>query len=215
MFNLPRKNQVADPSGISVDTSTNNVSTINNIIYFTSEVTAESVGTFNKEIRRLDHYNLSQVLSSNASILYTNVEALAPLQLPPIYVYISSFGGSLFDGIAAMDAICLCKSPVYTIISGYAASAATLMSVVGKKRLMTENSFALIHQLSSGFWGKYEEFKDEMKNNEKLMDMLYRVYKKYTKINRTELQSLLKRDIWWDSAECLKNGIVDEILTTA
>jgi ATP-dependent protease ClpP protease subunit len=214
MFNLARKNQVVE--GVAqptIENTANNVTTINNIIYFTAEVTAESVGTFTRELRRLDHYNLSQVLSANASILYTNVEAIAPLQLPPIYVYISSFGGSLFDGIAAMDSICLCKSPVYTIISGYAASAATLMSVVGKKRLMTENSFALIHQLSSGFWGKYEEFKDEMKNNEKLMDMIYRIYKKHTKINKTDLQTLLKRDIWWDSAECLKQGLVDEIIT--
>ncbi len=213
MINLARKNQVVEGLLQPIETAANNVSTINNIIYFTAEVTAESVGTFTRELRKLDHFNLSQVLSANASILYTNVEAIAPLQLPPIYVYISSFGGSLFDGIAAMDAICLCKSPVYTIISGYAASAATLMSVVGKKRLMTENSFALIHQLSSGFWGKYEEFKDEMKNNEKLMAMIYRIYKKHTKINKTDLQTLLKRDIWWDSAECLKQGLVDEIIT--
>jgi ATP-dependent protease ClpP protease subunit len=213
LINLARKNQVVEGLLQPIETAANNVSTINNIIYFTAEVTAESVGTFTRELRKLDHFNLSQVLSANASILYTNVEAIAPLQLPPIYVYISSFGGSLFDGIAAMDAICLCKSPVYTIISGYAASAATLMSVVGKKRLMTENSFALIHQLSSGFWGKYEEFKDEMKNNEKLMAMIYRIYKKHTKINKTDLQTLLKRDIWWDSAECLKQGLVDEIIT--
>ena len=40
---------------------------------------------------------------------------------------------------------------------------------------MGKHAHMLIHQLSSGFWGTMREFKDEMKNNKKLMKMIVNV----------------------------------------
>ena len=54
----------------------------------------------------------------------------------------------------------------YMIIEGEAASAATIISVVADRRVITKNSHMLIHQMSTGFWGKYNEFLDEMKKFE-------------------------------------------------
>ena len=50
-----------------------------------------------------------------------------------------------------MDTIQTLKDSVdiITIIEGGCASAATLLSIVGTKRLITKNSFILIHQISS------------------------------------------------------------------
>ena len=74
----------------------------------------------------------------------------------------------------------------------------------------------LIHQVSSGFWRTMEEIKDEFKNLKKLMKFIKKLYKKNTKLDNSEdsevqLDCILKRDIWWDSSECLKYGLVDEI----
>ena len=118
---------------------------------------------------------------------------------PNIYLHINSFGGSVFAGFAAVDYIKKSHLPVHTVIDGCAASAATLMSVVGAKRLMHEHSFMLIHQLSSVLWGKYEEMKDDMKNNDMLMHKIKQIYVEHTKIPAKELDKILKRDIWWDA----------------
>ena len=61
--------------------------------------------------------------------------------------------------------------------------------------------------------GKYEEMKDDFLNDTKLMELLYKLYKDYTKMDLKLIKKVLKRDLWWESNECLKNGLVDEIWT--
>ena len=70
--------------------------------------------------------------------------------------------------------------------------------------------------MSSGFWGKMEEIKDEFLNLKKLSKNLKKIYKEHTKLNNKstseiKLSEILKRDIWWDSEECLRYGLVDKI----
>jgi len=87
------------------------------------------------------------------------------------------------------------------------------MSVVAHERYIHEHSFMLIHQLSSGMWGKYEAMKDDMKNNELLMKKIVNVYQENTKIPKVKIKDILKRDLWWDAKTCLKYGLVDDIIT--
>ena len=127
-------------------------------------------------------------------------------------MHINSYGGSVFAGLAAVDYIRNTTIPVASIIDGCAASAATLMSVVADERYMHENSFMLIHQLSSVSWGKYEELRDDMKNNDLLMETIKNIYLKHTKIPKRKLNEMLKRDLWWDAQTCLQYGLVDDII---
>lgn len=129
----------------------------------------------------------------------------------PIYLHINSFGGSVFDAMTAIDVIQNSKVPVYTIIEGATASAGTLMSVVGKKRFMRPNAYMLIHQLSSGCWGKMAEIEDEFKNLQSLMLHIKNIYKENAKIPKKELSDILKHDLWWDKDTCIQYGLVDEV----
>jgi ATP-dependent protease ClpP protease subunit len=61
-------------------------------------------------------------------------------------------------------------------------------------------------------FGKYTDFQDEMENLDKFMDMLRVIYKRYTKIPMTKLNEILKHDIWFNSAEAVKFGLVDMVL---
>jgi ATP-dependent Clp protease protease subunit len=133
---------------------------------------------------------------------------------PKIYLHINSYGGSIFAGISSMDTILRLREKVdiITIVEGGVASAGTFLSVVGTKRWMTANSFILIHQLSSGLWGKYRELKDDMQNCDRLMDMISKVYAKYTKVPPEEISQILDHDLWWDSAKCLETKLVDKVI---
>jgi ATP-dependent Clp protease protease subunit len=102
---------------------------------------------------------------------------------------------------------------VISIIDGCAASAATIMSVTAQERLMHENSFMLIHQLSSMMWGKYAELKDDMVNNDMLMEKIKGIYEEHTKIPKKELSKLLSHDLWWDAKKCLQYGLIDDIVS--
>ncbi len=111
-----------------------------------------------------------------------------------------------------VDLIQSLETPVNTFIDGFAASAATLISVAGDKRYMTKNSLMLIHQLSSQNGGKFNEIKDDMANLETMMRLLKKIYLEKTNLNNYQLDELLKQDLWLDSDTCLKYGLVDEII---
>jgi len=176
------------------------VLTTNNKIYFYSEVSRPKILTLNKSLT-----NVGLSLQNRANTL--------SLKDPgKIFLHINSYGGSVFAGFAATD--CILSSPVdiITVIEGCAASAATLISVVGSYRLMHKHSFMLIHQLSSWTSGKYAELQDDMKNNDLLMKTIKDIYVEHTKIPKAQLSKILKHDLWWDANQCLEYGLVDEII---
>jgi len=194
---LSAETEPADDSG----DSKNRVDYLNNRIYFYSEVNRSKVLTLNKKITSLNITILNQVNSLELE------EPRADIKL-----YINSFGGSVFAGMCALDYIRGSTVPITSVIDGCAASAATMMSVVADTRLMHEHSFMLIHQLSSISWGKFEDLKDDMINNELLMKTIREIYTKYTKIPKKKLNEILKRDLWWDAKTCLEYGLVDDII---
>ena len=104
------------------------------------------------------------------------------------------------------------KVPIYSIIEGCAASAGTLMSIACNKRFIRKNSYMLIHQLSSGCWGKMCEIEDEMENLNDFMEKIKKIYTEKTKIPRKELTELLKHDLWLNSDKCIKYQLVDDFI---
>jgi ATP-dependent protease ClpP protease subunit len=175
---------------------------IRNRIYFYAEIDRDNVLRLAKALReKVD------------SLLYLAAVDSYP-GLPPIHLHIQSYGGGVFSGLSAMDNILLFRDevPIITVVDGYCASAATFLSLVGTKRLITEHSYMLIHQLSSGMWGKYEELKDDMMNAENLMKRIRGIYNKHAKIPAKKLKEILKHDLWFDAKTCLEYGLVDEII---
>ena len=170
-----------------------------NKIYYYAGVNRDSAVELNKKIGELESKALT--LSNNLGILP-----------PSIKLFINSGGGSITAGISSMDTILRCKVPVHTYVDGFAASAATFLSVVGEKRFMSRNSYMLIHQLSGNFWGKYSEFEDEKQNLDLMMKTIKNVYKKHTKLPMKKLDEILKHDLLWDATTCLEYGLVDEIV---
>ena len=81
-----------------------------------------------------------------------------------IWVHINSYGGTVYDALAAVDTIRSSPTPIITLIEGMCASAATMLSVVGDRRYIRPHSVMLIHQLRCGVYGKKEDVSDEMEN---------------------------------------------------
>lgn len=133
----------------------------------------------------------------------------------PVILHINSVGGLATSAFLVVDYIRgLIKKgiDVYTVVEGLCASASTLISTAGAKRLITPNSLMLIHQISLGGWGKYEEFKDLMENASLLMEKIKEHYRKYTRFPEEELESLLKRDLLLDANRCIEYGLADELV---
>ena len=180
-------------------TDFNVVDTSHNRIYFYSAVTRPKILKLNKFL-----FNLNvNMVSKSSSLEYDP---------PPIKLHINSYGGSVFAGFAALDYIKNSKVPVHTVIDGCAASAATLMSVVGSHRQMHRHACMLVHQLSGAMWGKFQEMEDDFENSKMLMEKIKNIYKEHTKIPKREMDKILKHDLWWEAEKCLQYGLIDEII---
>ena len=184
----------------AIDKDRQKITKVNNHIYFYAEVTRNSIFELTTLIREVEQDNLA----------LANTLCIDPI---PIYLHISSFGGSVFAAFTAIDVILACQVDVITIIDGASASAGTLMSVVGKQRFMRPNAYMLVHQLSAGSWGKMCELEDDFTNNKRLMEQIRTIYKEHSSIPKKELNEILKHDLWWDADTCLKYGLVDDLWT--
>ena len=131
-----------------------------------------------------------------------------------INLYIQSPGGSLLPTLAVVDEIKTLDIPVHTYIRGYAASAATLLSVVGKKRYMYTHSIMMIHgiKLNSHRSESLLDVKDLNSNVDLFMEIIKNIYLENTKISEEQLEKFFYRDKWISANEALSYGLIDEIL---
>ncbi len=190
-----------DNAGTGSDETDNcTIETVNNHIYFYSAIDTQSVLNLIKAIREATD---QMVIDARK----------AGFENPLLFLHINSPGGSVLDGFAAMDAILTNEIPIVTIVDGIAASTGTFLTIVGKERWINKHAYMLIHQISSGYWGKYNEHKDAMRNMDSLMQNLKDMYKEYTTLPNKMLEEILSHDFYFDADTCLKYGFVDKVLS--
>jgi len=178
------------------------VERVDNHIYFYAYVDSDRCLDLLKQVRELDTELRAEQIS----------RGLEDGPMTPIWLHVHSYGGDLFSGFSTSDQLKRIKSPIYAVVEGIAASAATLIALSASKRYILPNSFMLIHQLSALMWGTHEQFKDEMELQKRAMDKLIAFYIERSKLNEEELRDLLKRDYWMDAEAAVERGFVDEIL---
>jgi len=172
--------------------------TQNNHIHFNDDVTQQSMFQLAKELRAV------------AKTLKLRAIAL-DIEIQPIYLHITTNGGEISAAFTVVDAMKSLGVPVYSVVDGFVASAGTLISLAAEKRLIRPNAYMLIHQLSSGVWGKMAAIEEQVGNMKKLMDHITRFYLAHTTLKAKALHKLLLTDVTWNADECVKKGIADEV----
>ena len=182
------------------------ISMEDNHIYFYDDVNSRSILLLIKYIKNLN--DKLCLIKEDLKIKYnSNIDL-------NIYLHINSGGGYITDAFAAIDYIKKSKIPIVSIIDGYAASAATFLSIICHKRIITNFSTMLIHQLSSSLEGTFHRLSDDNENNIYLQNQIKKLYIENSKGKLTDkkLNKILKHDLMWNAEKCLKYGLVDEIV---
>lgn len=131
---------------------------------------------------------------------------------PHIELHIYSNGGDVFIGLDMYNYIKRASIPIHTYIDGMIASAATFIYLAGNKRFISDYNHVLIHQLSTSFWGKFEDLTDEFQNSKSLMNCICDLYKTNTKIPKKTLDELLKRELLLNTNDCIRFGVATDKL---
>ncbi len=174
-----------------------------NHVYFYSDVDDDRCLALIKTIRDLDDFYRTQRATQMLPSTYP---------LTPIWLHINSRGGDLFAGLSIADQLSMIKSPIYTVVEGICASAATFISLSGTRRFILPSSFMMIHQPSTGFSGTFAEFKDESRFQEMAFELLMNLYTSKTKMKSEEVEKMLQGNSWFSASQALENGLVDSIL---
>jgi len=130
-----------------------------------------------------------------------------------INIYINSPGGHIDAMYAIYDTMNYIKPEIATIGYGTCASAASFLLAAGTKgkRYALKNSNIMIHELSSGTQGKYNDIKTEMKHLDALYGKMAKQYVKMTGQSLKKVKEDMERDYHMSANEAKKYGIVDSV----
>lgn len=189
-FSLISRRALLSSAAIGASTEILPPKIISPSIYFYTDVTPESCAELVEKINLYSDTTHSEI---------------------PINLHIQSRGGSAISSFHVSDV--MRQKNVNTYIDGMAASAASIISVSGKKRFMTKHSFMLIHQPSIELGHtSYLNLKDEHYNLEKIVEALTDIYEDCSFLDRKQLKKIMFDEKYLTAQECLRYGLVDQLL---
>ena len=114
---------------------------------------------------------------------------------------------------AIIDIMQAVKSKIRTIVTGQAASAASVIAAMGDKRLMTENARFMIHEVWTLMIGSVSEIEDDLKEMTKEQEKLLKLLSKKTNKTVDQIKAMIKKkNKFMDAKESKRFGLVDEII---
>lgn len=128
-----------------------------------------------------------------------------------IDIYINSYGGSVFAGLAIVSMLERCTATKTVYIDGIAASMGSVIAMAGDKIIMPENALMMIHKPSGCAFGNADDMRKQADMLDKAEDTLCSLYMKRFNKSETELKDLLKAETWLNSDEALFYGLIDSV----
>ena len=133
----------------------------------------------------------------------------------PIEIVFDSPGGSVFAGFRLYDFIQDLrrrKHHITTVAMGMAASMGSILLQAGDERVVTANSFVMIHEISTGASGKIGDIEDTMELVKKMSERGNAILAGRSKLTVAKVKNMqTRKDVWLSAEDCLAHGFVDAI----
>lgn len=158
-----------------------------------------------------------EVTSSTTAELIKNLQILEHREIAPISILLNSCGGSWEDGMAVYDFIKASKSHVTIIGLGKIYSMGSVIMQAGDDRILTQNSYMMIHDGSEGYIGTPRSFEAWAKFSEATRSTMYKIYydrmkKKNRRITLKEIEKICSHDTIYTAEQAVQVGLADEII---
>lgn len=184
------------------------------------------------ELRALERHERDQAADHRAAHVYTfyaSVDADSVQQCmaelgrwsrrdpgAAITVLFNSSGGAVLDGLALFDYLHQLRSlghHVTTVALGRAASMGAVLLQAGDRRVIGQNAFLLVHEVSHLSAGKVSELEDGVEFTKRLQKRLLAILAERSTLSEREIQRRWARKEWWlDADEAVELGLADVLL---
>jgi ATP-dependent Clp protease protease subunit len=183
------------------------------VITFFGEIKSATVEATIKEIVKI---NLTDQAYAQQCAQWAIDNKLTPMPvtLTPIELYLSTYGGGCYDGLALYDVIEASRTPIEVVCTGKIMSMGIIVALGAKIRKGYRNTTFMIHQVSGVSIGTLRDMEETVAEVGRINDMLFKVIKSKTKITEERLNQVIQqRQDWFiTAAEALGLGILTEII---
>ena len=127
-------------------------------------------------------------------------------------IEINSPGGYVTAGSEIYTALMQRKGPVNILITGVAASMASVIAMAGTTVTMSPTAQIMIHNVSTYGSGDYRDFAHISETLKKLNKSIMNAYQIKTGKSEREILELMDKETWMEANEAKNQGFVDKIL---
>lgn len=138
------------------------------------------------------------------------VEELAQIT-GPLDVHINSGGGDAFEGINIANLLRNHPSTVNGVVTGLAASAASIIAMGCDALTMSPGSQLMIHRAMTGAYGNRSDFAEVMDDLERMDTSLAVLYQLRAGGDLADWESAMQAETWYTPQEAVDAGLADHI----
>ena len=130
----------------------------------------------------------------------------------PVRIILNSYGGSCNAAVRMFDDVRAYPGDVHIIVSGTAASAATVLAMAADRLEMTPGSMWMIHDPSVFAFGNERDLNDAIRMLKACKESILNVYARRCHKNREDVATMMTDTTWMDSHKAHTEGFVDGIV---
>ena len=127
-------------------------------------------------------------------------------------IILNSYGGSCNAAVRMFDDIRAYPGAVHIIVSGTAASAATVLAMAADRLEMTQGSLWMIHDPLVNAWGNEHDLEDAIRLLRACKESILNVYARRCKKPRSDVGEMMRATTWMDASQALTNGFIDGVV---
>ena len=133
-----------------------------------------------------------------------------PKSVKRIDLHINSPGGSVFEASAIYSRLADHKSQKIVYVDGLAASAASIIAMVGHKIYIRSNAMMMIHLPSGIAMGNADDMRHMATALDAVTDTMLNVYAKRTGGERDAIRAMMADETWFTPQDAVEKGFADE-----
>jgi ATP-dependent Clp protease, protease subunit len=142
---------------------------------------------------------------------FTFKDAINAVDTDNLIVRLNSMGGSVSEGLAIYNLLNEFKGNLTTIVDGFACSAASVIFMAGKKRIVPESGLLMIHNAWSYALGDSNAMKKAAEDLEKITQPSINIYVSKTGLEESKVKEMMDKETWITSQEALEMGFATTI----